>query len=277
MLALGVVAAIIAMGLVARQFGFMTGVAVAIWVMWPFLHFWRVQRHNTFHPLTKSYKLSSQEIFVKLREILNETTYHFSDRWHVINADTEKNRIVAELRFVEEEDKFFDPGHPISRPEQVRRTLRFEALLLDIHEGALVQLDFSTRIDGLDQSACDSLVTNLVDTIDTVLGVGVPITTPMSYKLPAPPWWIFLLTGVCLIGGSFLIQALVLILSPIFFAVLIALIFGYEIEELLESVAGMYVAAIELMLAKGAAFLAAQGIGLKDDHKRPQRPSLPRW
>jgi len=210
---------------------------------------------------------------------LNETTYHFGDRWHVINADTETNRIVAELRFFEEEEKFWDAGHPFSRPEQVRRTLRLEAMLLDIHQGAVLQLDFSSRIEGLNQSACDLLVNNLVESIDAVLGGGTPITKALAYRLPAPPWWLYVLTVACLIGGNFALQAIGILLSPLFLGIVLALISGGEIGEFLEPLAGMYGAATELLLVTGASLIGADFAApfSEDDHKRPQRPSLPRW
>jgi hypothetical protein len=287
MIILGMAAGAVLLYFVESYLGFMPAVAVACWLAWPFLHIWRVNRHNSFHPVPKQYFFSSQIIFVRLRQVLNETTYHFSDRWHVISADTEQNRIVAELRFIEKEDRIFDYGDHGSRPEQLRRTLRFEALMKDVEYGGVLQMDFDSRIEGLNLRACDTIVDALVQRIEASLGGGIPVTAAMSSKLSAPPWWLYVVSGLCLVGaafGSMVLKGIESIVFSVVFLVFLALVLGADVEEVFAPVGIFFGMIIKSAVAGGIALLSAhiagtlgQGATEWDTHKTPQKPADPRW
>jgi hypothetical protein len=84
---------------------------------------------------------------------------------------------------------------------------------------------------------------------------------------------------VCFFGGNFVLQAIGVLLSPLFLGVVLALLPGGEIGEFIEPLAGIYGAATELLLVTGASLIGADFAApfSKDDHKKPQRPSLPRF
>src|SRR5271170_760434 len=158
------------------QAGFFPAVVAALWAGWPFFHKGKIARHNFLHPAPRKYKATSQRIFVQIREILNESTYNLGDRWNVITADTDRNRIVADLRFVEQRSSLEPgPGRPFSihaRTEKLMRFIRLEAQMQDVIDGAIVQLDFDVRAEGGITAACDDHISHLTSSIEVALGPG---------------------------------------------------------------------------------------------------------
>ncbi len=104
-----------------------------------------------------------KEAFAKIRDHLAEVSYHYGDKWHVDTADTRTGRIVANLRFTDEEEDF---------EGKTKRVRRF--LTLDIHltstenDTVVVRIDFTSKIEGLDFLACDSIVAELSQSIKSL-------------------------------------------------------------------------------------------------------------
>src|ERR1700733_8587616 len=136
MIICGILAAVLAFFLVGSftgevamrnaQAGFFPAVVAALWAAWPFFHKGMVARHNFLHPVPRKYKTTSQQAFVHMREILNEAVYNLGDRWHVVDPNTDKNRIIADLRFVEEQSSIeAGSGGPLSLHRRIQKLMRF--------------------------------------------------------------------------------------------------------------------------------------------------------
>jgi hypothetical protein len=149
----------------SSDFAFLIAVIAAVCSGWWIVQNVLANRHNFLHPEPREYRATSKQVFVKLRETLNELSYNFGDRWHIVVADTQANRIVADLRFTDEESDFDQ------RTQRVQRFLRFEANIKDTSFGcALLQLDFNPRVEGMSFWASDRIITEMMAAIDMQLG-----------------------------------------------------------------------------------------------------------
>jgi len=138
-------------------------VSCGFWILQNFLS----NRHGFLHPEPRQYEATSKQVYIKIREILDELAYNFGDRWHEVVADTVTNRIVADLRFTEEESDFDNRTH------RVQRFLRLEANIKDDSAGrAVLKLDFNPRVEGMSFWACDRIISELMAAIETQLGRG---------------------------------------------------------------------------------------------------------
>lgn len=171
--------------------GTFPGLIAAIWTAWPLLHRHKVNTENFLHPQPKKYQASYQQVFGKIVSFLREANYHFGDKWQFPTPDPDSRRFVADLRFIED-------GNPRQR---LRRHIKLEVQFnpIDSNE-TIVQLDFAKDIDGLDYTACDSIISGVQDALDQLLGPGKSVGQPMSIKLSAPPWWLLALTAGMLFG-----------------------------------------------------------------------------
>jgi hypothetical protein len=123
--------------------------------------------------MPREYNLPAKEAFSKIREILADTSYHYGDKWHVSTADTQAGRIAADLRFTDEHIHYDmdGRGHLHPRRENLRRYLGVEILIQDTEKGtSTVQLDFIPKVEGYKFTACDSIVSGFMLTIDNALG-----------------------------------------------------------------------------------------------------------
>lgn len=183
--------------------GAFPGLIAGIWVAWPFFHHAGVQRYNFLHPVPKEYKTSSKAAFVAICDFLTEVAYNFGDRWHILAADTQTGRIVAHLRFTDEEIRF-EPdsrGHIHSRKERLQRFLGLEILVKPgAGDTAVVQCDYVPKVEGGKFFACDSIIAGVNQAFESNLGPGVPTGNPADTKLPAPPWWLLGISALALLA-----------------------------------------------------------------------------
>ncbi len=130
-------------------------------------------RYNLLHPEPKEYNIPAKHAFAKIRDLLAESSYNYGDRWQIATADTQSGRIVASLRFAEEhvcvEANFFGKFQMLKK-----RFFRFVALEVNIQDtgrgASIIQINFDTRVEGSRFFVCDSIVSNLSYSIETLLG-----------------------------------------------------------------------------------------------------------
>lgn len=172
-----------------------------VWGAWPFFHKAQVRTYNLLHPASMRFPVNMQTAFSKLREMLTLLSYNFGDKWNVILADTNTGRIVAELRFSEEEARMETDGrgHPHSRNTRVQRYLRLEMALSPMASTDIaLKIDFDSKIEGFNKMACDNVINGVMQEINNMLGQGQIIEQLLSEKIPAPPWWLISLTTIAL-------------------------------------------------------------------------------
>ena len=178
------------------------GLVAGIWAAWPFFHKAGVHRYNFLHPVPRRYKAPAKLAFVTIHNLLAEAAYNFGDRWRIVSAEPSTNRILADLRFTDEEQHMEADarGHLRTRTRRVQRYLQFEAHFKPVDgRQTIIQLDFSPRVEGVNSGACDSIIADIQQTVDLLLGAGVQADEPASAKLPAPPWWLLALTLLMLL------------------------------------------------------------------------------
>lgn len=184
--------------------GVMEGLVAAVWAAWPFFHTGGVQRYNFLHPVPRRYKTPLKQAFAKVRQIISEKSYNFGDKWHVATADTQQRRITATLRFTEEESKGFEGTNIANiqhRTQRVQRLLELDVQMKEEpNDTTVVQFDFRPKVEGVNFSACDSIIAGIISDVETALGPGTDAGNPADTSIPAPPWW---LIGV---GGLGLLQ-----------------------------------------------------------------------
>lgn len=184
--------------------GVMEGLVAAVWAAWPFFHTGGVQRYNFLHPVPRRYKTPLKQAFAKVRQIISEKSYNFGDKWHVATADTQQRRITATLRFTEEESKGFEGTNIANiqhRTQRVQRLLELDVQMKEEpNDTTVVQFDFRPKVEGVNFSASDSIITGIISDVETALGPGTDAGNPADTSIPAPPWW---LIGV---GGLGLLQ-----------------------------------------------------------------------
>jgi len=180
--------------------GDMPGLVAAIWAAWPFFHKGAVQRLNFLHPPAKAYDKSSADVFEQLHEMLRETVYRFGDRWHVITADTQAKRLVADLQYTDEEFNIVAAATGKHSTERMRRLLRMSVSFKEDSGKAVVQFDFEPRGEGSDGDyACDPLIDEVEKAFEDRVGKGTTVSEGFPVKLPAPPWWLVGATGYALV------------------------------------------------------------------------------
>jgi len=180
------------------QAGGLPGLVAAIWVAWPFFHKAEIQRLNFLHPPAKVYNGTSPEVFEHLHDELRQAVYRLGDRWHIIVADTQANKLVADLQYFDEEFRIQPAGNSIStKTERVRRLIRLQAQFKDTDgQKTEVQFDFEPRAEGTSgEEVCDELINTVMENFESRVGKGTPVSAGISCKLPGPPWWLIALTG----------------------------------------------------------------------------------
>ena len=183
--------------------GIFPALVAGIWAAWPFFHQSRVQRFNFLHPVPREYKVPVKQAFSKIRELLADISYNFGDKWHISTADTTSGRITADLRFTDEQvhHDMDARGQIHTRKERLQRYLGLEIIIRDTgRDTALIQMDFMPKVEGVQFHACDSIVTGLIDSIESRIGPGTQVGDPADTKLPAPPWWLLSLSAFALLA-----------------------------------------------------------------------------
>lgn len=207
----GIVAGLVAFFVVAavtgelilhqERAGVTEGLVAAIWAAWPFFHTGGVNRYNFLHPVPRRYSSPLKQAYAKVRQIIEEKTYNFGDQWRISTSDTIAQRIAATLRFTEEESRGFEGSNIANiqhRTQRVQRLLELDVQFKEEpNDNTVVQFDFRPRVEGVNFSACDSIIQQLVYDVEAALGPGSNAGNPADTKLPAPPWW---LIGVGVLG-----------------------------------------------------------------------------
>lgn len=172
-----------------------------LWGAWPLFYKAYERANNLLHPPFMLYPVNMQVAFSKIRQLLSELNYNFGDKWNTVVADTTTGRIVADLRFVDDQylTETDSRGFPHSRKTKVQRFIRLDMELKP--EGSiatLLKMDFDTRIEGFDKSACDAILQELTQRISESLGEGKMLEKSLPEKIPAPPWWLIGVTALAL-------------------------------------------------------------------------------
>ncbi|MBZ0185226.1 MAG: hypothetical protein K8F91_03165 [Candidatus Obscuribacterales bacterium] len=184
-----------------NEASFFPALVIGIWAAWPFLHQARVQRYNFLHPVPREYKVPTKQAFAKVRDLLAETVYNFGDKWHISSADTISGKIAADLRFTDEQINYDmdSRGQIHTRKERLQRYLGLQMTIRDTgRDTTTITLDFSPKVEGAQFHACDSIVTGLIESIESRIGPGAQIADPTDTRLPAPPWWLLSLSALAL-------------------------------------------------------------------------------
>jgi len=187
--------------------GCLPGLIAAVWAAWPFFHHAGVSRYNFLHPVPKEYKTPIKQAFTQIRDIISDVSYNFGDKWHVSTADVNQRRILASLRFTDEETKVEGTNlqNIHTRKERVQRLLEMEVQFKDTgNDSTIVQFDFHPRVEGAQWYACDHIVSGLINRVEATLGAGTDRGQPADTKIHAPPWWLVGLgaLGVLSLGSS---------------------------------------------------------------------------
>ena len=180
--------------------GILPGIVAAIWTAWPFFVFGKQDQLDLMHPAPRNYEGTVQDNFERLHQMLTEATYFFGDRWQIISANTQTNRLIANLTYRQEEAQL---GAGMStRREFVRRFIRLDATFKDAGDGrTIVRFDFEQRAEGFSAHICDPIILNVIDVFEARAGAGTTEAAG-SYPrlLPPPPWWLLAVTSVALLG-----------------------------------------------------------------------------
>ena len=172
-----------------------------VWGAWPFFHKANVKAQNLLHPAPMRFSINMQSAFSKVRELLSVLSYKYGDKWNVVLADTNTGRIVAELRWSDEEMRMETDGRgqPHSRNVRVQRYLKLEMQLKPIDStDTVLSMDFESRIEGFNKMACDEIINGLMQEITNQVGPGQVVGQSLSENIPAPPWWLISLTALSL-------------------------------------------------------------------------------
>jgi len=184
--------------------GLFPGLVIGIWVAWPCFHAWLMERRIFLHPHPREYEVPAKIAFANIRDFLAEVTYNFGDKWRVVTADTQSGRIVANLTFTDEvvRCEADAKGQVHTRKERVQRFITLDALVGDTGRGTTtVKLDFTSKADGSNLFACDSIISNCQKAISAQLGGFKLVDSPAPVsKLSAPPWWLLILSALALIN-----------------------------------------------------------------------------
>lgn len=183
--------------------GIFPGIVAGVWVAWPFFHHAGADRYNVLHPVPKEYSLPVPHAFSKVRDLLADISYNFGDKWHIVTADTQTKRIVANLRFSDEVTKMEGDarGQLHTRTERVQRYLELQVQMKETpKDGTIIRLDFQPTIEGTEIAACDKVIFSVRNGIESAIGPGIDRGTPADKRLPAPPWWLISLTALALMS-----------------------------------------------------------------------------
>ncbi len=188
--------------------GCLPGLIAGVWVAWPFFHNAGVSRFNFLHPVPKEYKVPLKQAFAQIRDLIADISYNFGDKWHVTTADVNQRKILAALRFTDEESHV--EGSSLqnihTRTQRVQRLLELEVQFKDNgNDTTTIQFDFHPKVEGAKWYACDHIVNGLTSRVEQTLGAGTDRGQAADTKLPAPPWW---LIGFGVLGVMNLAQSI---------------------------------------------------------------------
>lgn len=131
------------------------------------------ERAKFLHPKPREYRVPAKIAFAKIRDILAEISYNYGDKWHVVTADTQTGRITAILRFTDEFTRFEGDarGQIHTRKERLQRFLAVDIQVQATERGTTaILMDFRPSVEGANYAACDSIIANLITSVDRTLG-----------------------------------------------------------------------------------------------------------
>lgn len=144
--------------------GILPGLILGIMAAAPLFRLAAQERSNFLHPTPREYNIPAKIAFAKIRDILAETTYNYGDKWHVVTADTQSGRITAHLRFTDEFNRIEGDarGNIRTHKERLQRFLALDIQIRTTERGTtIVVLDFMPTVEGLNYSACDSIISSI--------------------------------------------------------------------------------------------------------------------
>jgi hypothetical protein len=175
----------------------------AVWVGLPIYKHDQIEVYNKLRPVPMRYKISWQNAFAKIREILSRASYKMGNRWNVTTADTQQRHIHAILTFTEDEFTGFDGTSPENirrKTQRVQREVELDIHFQDAEGDAIVQTDFNVTVEGLNLQAADFVIEDVKTAISRELGPGTPVGNPAQFTWEAPPWWLLITTALLLMG-----------------------------------------------------------------------------
>jgi hypothetical protein len=177
----------------------MPGIVAALWVAWPCFVLGLRQRQTFVHPKAYIYNGSTQDNFEQLSQLLRESAYKFGDHWNIVTADTQTNRLLANLHFFDEISQLSANGG--LRTEKLRRFIQLEATFKDVAPSkSLIQLNFDKTAEGRDLRSCEEIIQEVVASFHSRIGVGESYHIESPVAFPAPPWWLIVVTSFSLLG-----------------------------------------------------------------------------
>jgi len=201
--AIGFCAGAVVMVVVGKIVGPVLGFVAAVWAAWPFFHLQNVSRLNFLKPPSKAYEGSCPEVFEQLHQMLREKVYRFGDRWRIITADTQNNKLIADLQYTDDE---FDINLQKRLDDnKVRRFVRLQTLFVDRPDGKTeVKMEFDPKAEGDDESTCDEVIKAVTKEFEERVGHGEVVSQGQSKELPPPPKWLIGVTAIALLSAVFL-------------------------------------------------------------------------
>lgn len=150
---------------------------VLAWGACVFIQGLRAQHQNLLHPEPREYRMSPQVAFMRIRDLLAETSYGIGDTWHVAVADTQAGRIVAHLRYCDERT-FIEGdgyGHVHVRRDRHKRFVILQALIKETSsETVSVQLDFEAKAEDSNVLACHRVIAGANAAVHDALNTPFP-------------------------------------------------------------------------------------------------------
>ncbi|MBS1992685.1 MAG: hypothetical protein JSS83_19335 [Cyanobacteria bacterium SZAS LIN-3] len=201
---LGLIAAAFVQGTVVHQLGqgqdgaSLVAIVAGLWAAWPLCARGLLERKAFLHPPVRRYQMPAKHAFAKVRQVLTDSTYNYGDKWFVSTADNDQLKLVACLRFTDEEMRM--EGTSVSRmtvrKERKQRLLELEVQLeKEPGNTTLIQFDFRPKVEGLAWHACDRIVFAFLHDVQVLLGLGEEAYAEAKEPVKlVPPWWLLAIT-----------------------------------------------------------------------------------
>jgi hypothetical protein len=149
---------------------------------------------DLYYPAPREYKLPLKEVYTRIAEVFDQSTYNYGDKWRIVTADTEAKKIVADLRMKNKNSQQF---------------IQTEVAFTDTStDSTIVRFQFEAHDDNwLEFHPCSDIIEELMKKIKFQIGEGMEqqnlkeIENPeqTDRKMPVPSWWVIGLGGVCVV------------------------------------------------------------------------------
>ena len=135
------------------------------------------QRKSMLAPVWKKYPVNCQIVFSKVRDVLRDSSYGFGDKWNVVSAEVQTNKIIADLKLTDNQ-----PGVPL----KVFIRLVAQIDIVDNGKASILKLSFDEQSMGRAHEISE-VINNIKADIDAAIGNGETLTAPFIAKLPPAP------------------------------------------------------------------------------------------